>query len=83
MAAELTAGGGDYLLPSLGFSAADILLVATLDWAEHPDYQWGTWAAEGEGDTVEKANLRAYLARCRDRPAYRKSKKDGGWLSSL
>ena len=34
MAAELAGGGGEHLLPTC-FSAADILFVANLDWAEH------------------------------------------------
>jgi glutathione S-transferase len=82
LAAELQSTGGECLLES-GFSAADILFVATLDWAEHPDYQWCTWGAGMDGDTQEKVNLREYLQRCRGRPAYRAAKQKGGWLSKL
>ena len=87
IASELLSGGGEYLLES-GFSAADILLVATLDWAEHPDYQWCTWdaaaaaGAEG-GDSAEMVCLRQYLQRCRARSAYLVAKKKGSWLSSM
>jgi glutathione S-transferase len=81
LSAELLSTGGEYLLDT-GFSAADILFVATLDWAEHSDYQWCTWKAGAEHDTPEKVNLREYLDRCRGRPAYRIAKEKGQWLSS-
>ncbi len=81
LAAELLSTGGEYLLDT-GFSAADILFVATMDWAEHPDYQWCSWTEGVAEDTIEKANLREYLQRCRGRPAYRIAKEKGGWLSN-
>ena len=73
LAAELSASDGDYLLGE-HFSAADILFVQTLDWAEHPDYGWKSWEEGAVGDTPDKANLREYLSRCRGRPAYARAK---------
>ena len=75
MAAELVGSGGGHFLLGEQFTAADILLVATLDWAEHPDYAWVSWTHDSA--------ISRYLERCRGRPAYRKAKKQGGWLSSM
>eukprot|EP00747_Dinoflagellata_sp_TGD_P169980 gnl/TRDRNA2_/TRDRNA2_200345_c0_seq1.p1 gnl/TRDRNA2_/TRDRNA2_200345_c0~~gnl/TRDRNA2_/TRDRNA2_200345_c0_seq1.p1 ORF type:complete len:225 (+),score=31.17 gnl/TRDRNA2_/TRDRNA2_200345_c0_seq1:75-749(+) len=59
------AAGGPYLCGE-DFSAADILFVHCLNWAE--TIGWATWQAETDGG--HSSALRAYLERCRTRPAY-------------
>eukprot|EP00667_Euglena_gracilis_P017817 EG_transcript_18840 len=56
--------GGEYLLAS-GFSAADVLFVHCLDWAE--SFGWPPTEGLPEADA---ARLTAYLERCHRRPAY-------------
>ena len=66
-------GDGPYLLGE-SFSAADILLVHCMDWAE--SIGWGgLWqtADNTRGETLA-GNLREYAERCRARPAYVKAK---------
>ena len=65
LAAELAASGGDYLLGA-SFSAADILLVHCLGWAEV--IGWGERWKQPQDDAMHC--LAAYAARCRARPAY-------------
>lgn len=67
LAQELLNSGGTYLLGD-EFSAADILLVHCMTWAEQ--IGWGSqWTAVSDGDSkMEKLN--EYLNTCRARPAY-------------
>ncbi|KAL1496354.1 hypothetical protein AB1Y20_016310 [Prymnesium parvum] len=71
LADELAQSGGPYLLGH-GFSAADILLVHCMDWAEHI----GWWSASDyqPGERTESRRLREYVQLCRERPAYKKAK---------
>ena len=66
MTGELSKSRGDYLLGGR-FSAADILFVHCLDWAEQI-----SWLGPGGGEQPQP-ELAAYLARCRERPAYREA----------
>jgi len=52
------------------FSAADILFVGLLDWAQSVGW---LEAASGSGDNDSFRNLAAYLRLCRSRPAYRRT----------
>ena len=68
MAAELRRGGGPFLLGA-EFSAADILLVHSLDWAEL--IGWGeAWTTAPSAEAEDMQCLAAYLEVCRSRPAY-------------
>ena len=72
MAVELVRGQGPYLLGS-DFSAADILLVHCMNWAE--SIGWGArWKEPQEGDANGRL-LADYAQRCRERPAYARAKK--------
>ena len=66
VASEL--GDGPYLLGEK-FSAADILLVHCMDWAE--SIGWGQWL---DSDDAPMVKLREYAERCRARPAYARAK---------
>ena len=66
VASEL--GDGPYLLGQK-FSAADILLVHCMDWAE--SIGWGQWL---DSDDAPMVKLREYAERCRARPAYARAK---------
>ena len=73
LAAELahatSTSGGDFLLGK-HFSAADVLFVHCLGWAEK--IGWGErWKAPAD-DAMRR--LAAYAARCRARPAYVRAK---------
>ena len=61
-------GDGPYLLGEK-FSAADILLVHCMDWAE--SIGWGQWL---DSDDAPMVKLREYAERCRARPAYARAK---------
>ena len=80
LAAELEQGGGPFLLGE-EFSAADILFVSCLDWAEA--IGWASWLDEGAsaappglrprlGGPEVLALVGPYHALCRGRPAYAK-----------
>jgi glutathione S-transferase len=80
LATELQKGGGPFLLGS-DFSAADILLVHSLDWAEL--IGWGeAWTTALSADAKDMQCLAAYLQMCRSRPAYVRTvkKKDAEGL---
>jgi glutathione S-transferase len=69
LATDLASSDGDYLLGS-SFSAADILFVHCLDWAESIG-----WAEKWQSPADEvMSNLAAYIARCRGREAYQRAK---------
>jgi len=67
---ELRASRGSYLLGT-DFTAADILFVHCLNWAE--SIGWATWCTSDSSASQDPdADLiNAYLERCRERPAYR------------
>ena len=70
VASEL--GDGPYLLGEK-FSAADILLVHCMDWAE--SIGWGVqWVFTPGDEEVPMVKLREYAERCRARAAYVKAK---------
>lgn len=72
VALELSKSQGPYLLGH-DFSAADILCVHCMNWAE--TVGWGArWRDVQEGDTAGKL-LADYAQRCRERPAYVRAKK--------
>ena len=65
-------GDGPYLLGE-SFSAADILLVHCMDWAE--SIGWGVqWVFTPGDEEVPMVKLREYAERCRARPAYARAK---------
>ena len=65
-------GDGPYLLGE-SFSAADILLVHCMDWAE--SIGWGVqWVFTPGDEEVSMVKLREYAERCRARPAYARAK---------
>ena len=74
LAGELRQQGGPFLL-GRDFSAADILFVHCCNWAEV--IGWGeawTGALEQDGDANMQA-LASYLARCRARPAFERTRE--------
>ena len=81
-AAELARGGTDGYILGAQFSAADVLLVHCLNWAEA--IGWGAaWqeGASGDGECrCELPSIAQYLLRCRARPAYLRAtaRKEGG-----
>ena len=68
LAAELAASGGPYLLGDM-FSPADILLVHCLQWAQGI----GWWPGDDEAVPPKMRGVAAYLARCKERPAYQRT----------
>jgi glutathione S-transferase len=72
LASELRQRGGAFLLGA-HFSAADILFVHCLNWAE--TIGWGeAWTSALQEDDEVMQGLARYLARCRGRPAYERTK---------
>ena len=68
LSAEL--GSGDYLMGET-FTAADVLFVHCLNWAER--IGWGQrWSGE---DKPEMKTIASYVTRCRARPAYIRAKE--------
>ena len=64
----------EYLLGSFGFSAADILLVTCLDWAE--GIGWYTeWATSAGTMAKNRVAMDNYFTRCRARPAYTQARE--------
>lgn len=75
MTGVLHDAGGEHLLGDFGMSAADMLFVHCLNWGEGIGwFQPFELKEEGLSDT-QMAELKAYLARCRARPAYLRAKE--------
>jgi glutathione S-transferase len=73
LAAELRAQGGPFLLGP-NFSAADILFVHCCNWAE--TIGWGeAWTVAPKDDDANMQALASYLARCRGRAAFERTKE--------
>eukprot|EP00965_Chrysotila_dentata_P187442 6172132-Pleurochrysis_carterae.AAC.3 len=75
LAEQLHAHPSSYLIPNFGFSAADILLVHIVGWAESIDAspRWDQpWR---ETPTEPMRTLLSYVSRCCERPAFKRAKR--------
>ena len=72
-------GGSEFFLVGSTFSAADILLVHCVDWAESIEVDKGGWFSKYKDDAL----FQEFLRRMRARPAYvraREIQAESPWL---